>query len=338
MPHALVMMLLIIIAAVALTWIVPAGTFERTKAGLVIPGTYHTIPKDSRPASSRRGGAPTAGVPGEPHRHRGLDPGRDGRGRGTDLHDPVHRRVCSACWRNRARCKAGIDRLLAATGGNINVLAPTLMVVIACGSTFLGLISEYLVIIPMMVLLAERLGYDALVGVAIVTIAAKIGYLTSVTNPLPLVIAQPIVGVPVFSGAGFRLATFAIFLPLGIVYLLRYTRGTGGGAARPFPRRDALHPAPDHARCARPVGAPHGVRRPASSTGGTASWPRCTWPFDAAGGRRGNGLPAGRTVVPRGMQGMMLAGVLVGLASAVEIVLRDGAGARLDHRVHVARR
>ena len=56
---------------------------------------------------------------------------------------------------------------------------------------------------------------------AIVTVAAKIGYLTSVTNPLALVVAQPLLGIPVFSGAGFRLALFALFLPLGIWYLLR---------------------------------------------------------------------------------------------------------------------
>ena len=59
------------------------------------------------------------------------------------------------------------------------------------------------------------------VGVAIVTVAAKIGYLTSVTNPLALVVAQPLLGIPVFSGAGFRLALFVLFLPLGIWYLLR---------------------------------------------------------------------------------------------------------------------
>ena len=54
-----------------------------------------------------------------------------------------------------------------------------------------------------------------------VTIAAKIGYLTSVTNPLALAVAQPLVGVPVFSGALFRATILAVFLPLGIWFLLR---------------------------------------------------------------------------------------------------------------------
>ncbi|HUB10847.1 MAG TPA: hypothetical protein VMB34_02735 [Acetobacteraceae bacterium] len=79
------------------------------------------------------------------------------------------------------------------------------MIVLCAGSTFLGLISEYLVLIPMMLVPAEKLKLGALFAVALVAIPAKIGYLGPVTNPLPLVIAQPIVGVPVFSGATFRL-------------------------------------------------------------------------------------------------------------------------------------
>ncbi len=48
LPHALVMMLLIIVAAVALTWIVPSGRYDRTPAGLVIPGSYRRLPKEYR--------------------------------------------------------------------------------------------------------------------------------------------------------------------------------------------------------------------------------------------------------------------------------------------------
>ena len=48
LPHALVMMLLIICAAVVLTWIVPSGRCDRTPAGLVIPGSYHRLPKEYR--------------------------------------------------------------------------------------------------------------------------------------------------------------------------------------------------------------------------------------------------------------------------------------------------
>src|SRR5690242_19813374 len=55
-PHAVVMMLLIIIAAVAMTYIVPSGRFKRDKAGLVEPGSFQTIPKNYSGALTLSGG------------------------------------------------------------------------------------------------------------------------------------------------------------------------------------------------------------------------------------------------------------------------------------------
>src|SRR5690349_10309581 len=46
MPHAVVMMLAIIVAAVALTYVVPSGEYARTPTGLVVPGSYHVVLKD----------------------------------------------------------------------------------------------------------------------------------------------------------------------------------------------------------------------------------------------------------------------------------------------------
>jgi uncharacterized ion transporter superfamily protein YfcC len=199
------------------------------------------------------------------------------------------------------------------------------MLLLAAGSTFLGLISEYLVVIPMALVLSERLGYDALFGTALVTIAAKIGYLTSVTNPLALAIAQPMVGIPVFSGAAFCALTFIVFLPIGIWYLLR-----------------RCHPVRDAASIVSHDAAALSVRQTLVLLvllGAIATMilgvQRLSWgsPELAAmyiavaiviaivGGT--NSRDASQAFI-RGMQGMMLAGLLVGLAAAVEVILRDG--------------
>ena len=194
---------------------------ERTKAGQVVPGTFRTIPKDLGGALVRpRKSTDSLAYAASPVSIVTSIPA------GMVRAAPLIVMILFiggmfGVLEESGALTAGIDRLVTATGGNVQVVVPALMVVIACGSTFLGLISEYLVLIPMMVLLAQRLGYNALFGVAIVTVAAKIGYLTSVTNPLALVVAQPLLGIPVFSGAGFRLALFVLFLPLGIWYLLR---------------------------------------------------------------------------------------------------------------------
>jgi uncharacterized ion transporter superfamily protein YfcC len=221
---------------------------------------------------------------------------------------------------------AGIERLIALTSGNVYLLAPILMLAIACGSTFLGLISEYLVIIPIVVLLVERLGLDNLIGLAIVAIAAKIGYMTSVTNPLPLLIAQPIVGVPVFSGAGFRLATFVLWLGVGILYLMRHIRRSGyrpdGAAAHDAPPLPGRHVAILGALAMAILVMLWGAQRRDWGNLEMGAFYIALALVIAAIGR----MPSRTTAIAflEGMKGMVLAAVLVGLARAVEVVLRDG--------------
>jgi uncharacterized ion transporter superfamily protein YfcC len=95
---------------------------------------------------------------------------------------------------------------------------------LALGSTFLGLYSEYLVIIPLVAVVGQRLGLPNLYSVAVVIVGARIGYAASVTNPVALAVAQPLAGVPVFSGLGQRLAIFLTMLILGMGYVLLYLR------------------------------------------------------------------------------------------------------------------
>ena len=325
MPHALVMMLLIITAAVALTYLVPSGSYERTKAGLVVPGTFKVIPKELGAAlvTPKKSNA-TVAYPASPVSILTSIPA------GMVKAAPLIVLILFiggmfGILEETGALNAGVDRLVVATGGNVRIVVPAVMVVIACGSTFLGLISEYLVLIPMMVLLAERLGYNALFGVAIVTIAAKIGYLTSVTNPLALVVAQPLVGVPPFSGAGFRAATFVLFLPIGIWYLLRAapTLRSEQGAPVLQAQHDLTerHIAILLTLTLAVAGLILGVQK--------LEWgnPELAAMFVALAlalaliGGIGS-RPAAQAFL-KGMQSMMLAAVLVGLASAVEIVLKD---------------
>tara|TARA_Y100000310_G_scaffold250988_1_gene257369 strand:+ start:4744 stop:6135 length:1392 start_codon:yes stop_codon:yes gene_type:complete len=115
---------------------------------------------------------------------------------------------------------AGLERLLSLVQGNIYVLVIILMIALSAGSTFLGLASEYLLIIPLMVGMANRLGLPNIIGFAIVCVAVKAGYLSSVTNPLPLTIAQPLLGLQIFSGASVRFFFYLAFLVVGISFVL----------------------------------------------------------------------------------------------------------------------
>jgi uncharacterized ion transporter superfamily protein YfcC len=90
---------------------------------------------------------------------------------------------------------ASVDRLLYLTSGNVYLLRTGLMLLLACGSTFLGFMSEYLVIIPLVLGLGQRLKLPNLFAPTVIVVGAGAGYASSVTNPIALAVAQPLAGV-----------------------------------------------------------------------------------------------------------------------------------------------
>lgn len=324
-PHALVMMLIVIAAAVALTYVVPSGAYARTPAGLVVPGSFHVIPKDLREGLRHlHTSSDTLAYPANPIAIVTAIPA--GLARQASLVFMImFVGAMFGVLRDTGALEAGIERLLALARGNVYLVAPVIMILLAAGGTFLGLISEYLVLIPIAVVLAERMGFDALFGTAMVTIAAKIGYLTSVTNPLALAVAQPLVGVPVFSGALFRAIVLAVFLPLGIWFLLRSARGRRLISNQPATfhaeRLAGRHRAVLLVLLASVVVMIVGVR---SYAWGNAELSAMYIVVAIAIGLVGR-MPADAVAQGflKGMQGMLLAGVLVGLAAGVEVVLRN---------------
>jgi Predicted membrane protein len=214
-PHAVVMMMLIIVAAVALTYVVPSGVYQRTPDGLVVPGSYRAVPKDySGVLALSPVRAKGTAYPARPVAIVGAIPAGMIRSAALIFMILFIGGMFGVLQQTGA-LEAGIERLLALTRGNVKIVVPIVMILLAAGSTFLGLISEYLVVIPMALVLSERLGYDALFGTALVTIAAKIGYLTSVTNPLALAIAHPWSGFPYSAARPFARSRSSCFCPSG---------------------------------------------------------------------------------------------------------------------------
>lgn len=100
----------------------------------------------------------------------------------------------------------------------------TLMAVIifffmAMGS-LLGSFEEVVPMVPIVVALAVRLGWDPLTGMAMSLLAVGCGFSAGVFNPFTIGIAQDIAGLPMFSGAWFRAINFVFIYAL----LLLFTR------------------------------------------------------------------------------------------------------------------
>lgn len=325
MPHPIVMMILIIAAAVAMTWFIPSGQFDRAANGHVLPGTYQEIPKQYSLAALLwpHHSTPAAAYPADVGSIATSIPVGMSAAAGL-IFMIMFLGGMFGVLRASGALDAGMIRLVAATRGNVYLLAPVLMIALSAGSTFLGLISEYLVLIPMMLVLAEKLRLGPLFAVALVAIPAKLGYLASVTNPLPLVIAQPIVGVPVFSGAGFRLVLWVTFLGLGMAYLLYNVRRSGFVPSDERYTSKSLSPRHTAILMAVGVGIIAIVYGAGNLRWGNQQLAAFYIALAALIAVLG-GMTAERAseAFIDGMKSMMLAALLVGLAGAVEVVLRN---------------
>lgn len=325
--HPILIMLAVIVIAAVLTHIVPAGHFQRQDSD-VIAGSYHGVSKlnglmalfsTSKPASGQT--AHAAGIiniflsiPAGMIKNAAL------------IFMVLMVGGMFGILRRTGALDAGIERLIQATSGNIYILVPALMITLAMGSTFLGFISEYLVLIPIALLVGQRLGYGPIFAMATVGVAAKIGYATSVTNPLALIVAQPLAHAPLFGGLTLRLGLFVAFLAASIGYVLLRLRAQPRLAAEPMLRDSCL-------------GRRHKIvlltllAAAVLMVAGSVTWhwgaPQITAFYIALGVvfALGGGLGAGAAADAflDGVKSMMLAALLIGLAGAVQILLEQSA-------------
>lgn len=220
--HPVLVMITMVGAAVLFTHLIPAGRYERAE-GRVVAGSYQTVPKVS--------GLPALFAPGVPHeaetpaKAAGVVAFFSAIPAGLTKTAGLMFMVMFVggmfgVLQATGAVDAGIDRLLHVTAGNVYLLTGLLMLVVASGATFLGLYSEYLAIVPLVLALAQRLGWSNLFAVAIIVIAAAVGYSASVTNPIVLAVAQPLAHVPIFSGLAPRLIIFIAMFVTALAFMM----------------------------------------------------------------------------------------------------------------------
>lgn len=211
LPHVYIIVISMVIIAAVLSWIIPAGEFDRvinesTGQKVVVPGAFRFI------ESSR-----------------------------------------VSLWTIPLRLVQGLINtseiavLLLISGGSFGVIIKTGMIqsltsfmakkfsekeflvipafivlfsiagMVVSGNAIIGFA-------PLAVIIARSLGYDAVVGVAMVCLAVGIGFSTGPLNPNTTAIAQAIGGLPLFSGMWYRLISWFIFVIITSLYTLSYAR------------------------------------------------------------------------------------------------------------------
>jgi len=226
--------------------------------------------------------------------------------------------------------QSAVDALVSRVGNKGWLVIPILGIAFAVGGVVENMQEEILAFVPVLMLLTRRLGFRPVIGVALSMGTAAVGSAFSPINPFQVGIAQKLAGLPLLSGAGFRIVVLIIGVSLWIAWTVTRTRSARSEAEnRPDPEVRAA------------VGT-MGVRQIcvllcvitafAFLIIGVSKW---DWDFDqlsgmfffmgvAAGIIGGLGAAGTADGFVEGFRGMAYAAVLIGFARAIFVVMDEG--------------
>jgi uncharacterized ion transporter superfamily protein YfcC len=106
------------------------------------------------------------------------------------------------------------------------LLIPIVSLAFAAGGALEHMSEEIIALVPVLLLVTARLGFDRLTAVAISIGAAGVGAAFSPIDPFQVQIAQKLAGVPLLSGFGFRSCVLAVALIVWIAATWRHAART----------------------------------------------------------------------------------------------------------------
>lgn len=118
----------------------------------------------------------------------------------------------------------GIMRIITISKGREILVIPVLITLFSLGGAVFGMGEEAIPFVMILVPMFVAMGYDGVVGVMCSYVATQIGFGTSWMNPFSLAVAQGVSGIPVMSGAPYRIVLWVIFTGLTIVFTMRYAK------------------------------------------------------------------------------------------------------------------
>ncbi len=118
----------------------------------------------------------------------------------------------------------GIDWLVRRLGARGLIAVPIVCIAFAAGGAFENMGEEIIPLVPVLLLLTQRLGFSTVVAAEMSVGAAAIGSAFSPVNPFQAIIAQKVAGVVQLSGSAYRTIFLAIALALWIVGTMRHAK------------------------------------------------------------------------------------------------------------------
>lgn len=210
-PNTFVIMSSILVLVAVLTWVIPAGSYDREtreNREVVVAGTFHEV---------------------EPNPQNVMDV----------LTAPIDGFVAAALIIGFVLIVGGAFGILQKTGAvdagigavvDLNrrsrraelLTIPVIMLLFSFGGATFGMSEEIIPFIGILVPLALSLGYDSMVGVAIPFLGAGAGFAGAFLNPFTVGVAQGIAELPPSSGMGYRIVCWFLITFVAIFFTMRY--------------------------------------------------------------------------------------------------------------------
>lgn len=117
---------------------------------------------------------------------------------------------------------AGIYAFINQTKGLERLALPLLFILFSLGGATFGMAEECIPFAMIMVPFVIALGYDSIVAVTVTYVASQVGNAVSWMSPFSVAVAQGIAGVPVLSGATFRMVMWVVVTLAADAFMMVY--------------------------------------------------------------------------------------------------------------------
>ena len=209
MPHVFAILFVIMLIVTVLSYIIPSGVFERSvnEAGLEIVNTdnFQFIENENPIGVLDFFSAVYEGFVGA----------------ATIMGSLL---ICSgglAVLNYTGALKAGVNKLTEVTHGK-NIIAILIFYIYFAGMNILGGGEGCYPFYPIVTGIVILLGYDRILSLSLICYGATAGFACGMVNLFTTGISQQMVGLPLFSGLGYRTIVFAVLFTIGLVSILRY--------------------------------------------------------------------------------------------------------------------
>jgi uncharacterized ion transporter superfamily protein YfcC len=208
-PHTLVLLFGMMMAALVLTWVLPAGSFDLVEGGrAVVPGTFAFL-DDARPLNPL---ALFTVIPRALADAQGI------------IFFVLIVGGALAVIRQTGAIDAFLGSMLQRFGHRVGGMMFAGMFAFGAASSTFGMAEEYIPIVAVLITLCAALRLDTVAAVATMVVGYGIGFGAAALNPFTVMIAKDIAQLAPGSGLTLRLAIFVPLLLIGFHHVYRYAK------------------------------------------------------------------------------------------------------------------